>query len=169
MTDDLQSKVKIIYQYLYEKCSGHRFDNFKYLKNDQTIIDRFIKRLNYSIGDDWIWEYFCYQFNRYVDLNTRIGKGKIPVSWVMGSKAIEKYKNVTEEELFYVNDFKVRFNLKNPVLETVKLSYNGNYKDNERKRFKNVERQFIHCKENNLFDELNKICFSCKNKKYCEL
>lgn len=162
-------QVKEIYQYLYEICSGHRFDNFRYSKNDQTIIDRFVAKLNYSIGEDWLWEYFCYQFNRYVDLNTRIGKGKIPVSWVMGQKAIEKYKNVSEEELFYVNEFKIRFDIKNPISKKELIIRDNNYKDMERKRFKNAERQFIHCKENDLFDKLNKICFNCKNKKYCEL
>ena len=163
----VEEQIKTIYQYLYEVSSGNRFDNFKYSQRDQTLIDKFVKRLNYSIGEDWLWEYFCYQFNRYVDLKTRLGQGKVPLSWVIGDKAWMKYKEASEEELYYVNEFKIRFEVKNPVLDKELLVRGNSYKEHERNRFKNVERQFIHCKENSLFDKLSRTCFNCKNKKYC--
>lgn len=163
----MEEKLKQIYQYLYETCSGGRFDNFKYSQKDQTLIDKFIKRLNYSIGENWLWDYFCYQFNRYIDLKTRLGTGRIPLSWVVGDKAWNKWQEASEEELFYVNDFKTRFNLKNPVFERVFLLRDNSYKERERNRFKNDERRLVHCKENSLFDRLSKTCFKCKNKVYC--
>lgn len=164
----MENKVKTIYQYLYEKAVGKQFSNFRYSERDQTMIDKFVSKLNYSIGDDWLWNYFCYQFQRYVDLKTRLGKGIVPLSWVIGEKALKRYREATEEELFYINEFKIRYNVKSPLFEPETVKFSDNYRNNERKRFTDLNRRLIHCRENELFDSKNKVCFSCKNKEYCK-
>lgn len=161
-------QTKQLYQYLYEVCSGTQIDNFRFSKRDEKMIENFVAKLTYSVGEDWLWNYFCYQFSRYVDLKTRMGKGKVMLNWTIGDKALRKYREATDEEKYWGEEFKNRYNVKNPLLKPLSISINKDYKERERNRFKDEFRRLIHCKENELFDKRSKTCFMCKNKKECD-
>jgi len=165
----MKEKVITLYEYLYGISSGNQ--NFEYhpTERETKIIDNFIEKLTPSHGEEWLFDFLCYQFSRYIDQNTRYGKGKIMIGWVLGDKAIQKFKEASEEERYYGEQFKVNFNVQNPIkqpIETVEIS--KDYKNRERSRFYGTERGLIHCNENSLYEELNKFCMTCKFKGYCK-
>lgn len=161
-------KVKQVYEYLYSASSGNRNFTFKPKERDLKMIENFVKTLNPSHGDDWLFNFMCFQFSRYYDLNTRFGKGRIMLGWVIGEKALKKYSNAPNEEKYWGEEFKVKLELKNPLNKPVSCKPNKSYLDRERKRFEVPERQLIHCQEMNLFDSKNKVCMFCKNKELCK-
>lgn len=161
-------KVKILYEYLYGVTSGNRNFEFKPREREQKMIENFVKQLTPSHGDDWLYNYMTFQFSRYAEQHTRFGKGKVMLGWVTGQKAFKKYKEAPDEEKYWGEVFRTRFSLQNPLLETLSIQISRSYKDRERIRFQDSERQFIHCNENNLFDNRSKECMFCKNKELCK-
>jgi hypothetical protein len=170
MTDSFQliEKTKQVYELLYEACSGIHTNYVRYNSMEDKMIENFVQKLNYSVGDDWLWNYFCFQFSRYTDQKTRM-KGRIMVSWVVGPAAFKKYKEAPDEQKYWGKEFQQRLEVKNPLLEPISLPEAKEYKERERNRFKEELRRLLHCKENELFDKKSKTCYLCKNKKECEL
>jgi len=162
-------KVKQVYEYLYSATSGNRNFEFKPKERELKIIENFVKNLGLSHGDDWLFDFMCFQFSRYVDLKTRFGKGRIMLGWVIGDKAFKKYISAPNEEKYWGEAFKTRFELRNPLNKALSCPQGKSHKDRERARFKDLERQLIHCYENGLFSYKNKICMFCKNKELCRV
>lgn len=160
-------KVKIMFEYISGVATGNHNFEFNPRDNELKMIENFTIRLTPSHGDEWIFNYMCFQFSRYIDLKTRFGKGKIMIGWVIGQKAFNKYKEAPDEEKYWGEVFKTRFNLRNPLNKPLFIEVGKSYKNRERKRFNVSERQFLHCEEMNLFDEKSKICMFCKNKELC--
>jgi hypothetical protein len=162
----MKEKVKVVYEYLFKKISGGKSSKFRYSEREEVMIDNFCSRLTMSHGDDWIWNYMCYQFCRYDELDTKVGKGKVMLGWVVGKKAFDKYLNASEEEKFYGEEIKRKYDLRNPIkilgtLDTLE------YKERERKRFYGTERGLVHCVENELYSKISRLCMFCKFNKYC--
>lgn len=166
--DERLEKSKLIYEYLYGVCSGVVYGNFWFMPNEEKMFDNFVKKLNYSIGDDWLWNFFCFQFNHYVDMKTFNGRGKVMVGWVIGDKALQRFRNATEQEMYFTEVFRNRFKVKNPLKVVETLTPDKEYLERERNRFKDSVRQLIHCKEHNLYDSKSKTCFMCINKNDCK-
>lgn len=164
-------KIKLLYEHLYQISTGNPNFEFKPKERESKIIENFAARLTPSHGEDWLFTYFCFQFGKYANLKTRFGKGQVRVGWVLGPKAYDKYQSASDEEKYWGSNFRDRFNIRNPLLEGVSSEIKRevkDYKDRERNRFKSqIERQFLHCMELELFDEKNVICKFCKNKKEC--
>jgi len=163
----VKQQVRQLYEYFYQLSTGNQNFEFKPKENERKMIDNFIAKLTPSHGEDWLFHYMCYQFSRYCDQKTRFGKGIVFVGWIFGPAALERYKNATDEEKYWGEQFKERFLAKNPLIKPLSIKIDISYKNRERTRFKQLERQFLHCSEMNLFEERNKICMFCKSKELC--
>jgi len=161
----MREKVVKLYEYFYQIFSNYRDFEFRPTDRQKKTIDNFLLLLTPSHGEEWLFDYFCFQFGRYYTMNTRFGKGKIMLNWVIGKKSLDYYKNASDEEKYYGREVKRKFSLKNPLIEvhTTKLTH----LDIERKRFYNTDLGLLHCRELDLYEEKNKYCIMCKNKNYC--
>ena len=161
----MKDKVISVYSYLLKKTMGQVHP--KFTKNQEKMLDKFLSGLTQSHGDDWLWNYMCYQFSRYEEVDKETLKDRSVLGWVIGPKAIERYKNLTKQHQYYVDDFIVRHELKNFLKEKREALDASDHYQRERKRFYGTERGLVHCKENDLYDKDATQCKFCKFKAYC--
>lgn len=148
---------------MFVEVSGRRNYEFVPKRQQITMINSFIKKKEKQIGDNWLFEFFLFQFNRYHSKKTRFGEGIVQLSWVIGNKAIQNWKNKKDEELFYVDEFRQKYGLKNILLPKIELRLSSNYLDIKRK-----SGNLIQCIDLELFDSKNVICRLCTNKEICK-
>ena len=163
----MQNKVIQLYEHFFQVSTNNQNFEFRPKERERKMIDTFVSKLTPSHGEDWLFGYFCYQFSRYIDLKTRFGKGVVMLGWIIGDKALKKYRDASDEEKYWGDQFKTRFNIHNPLIEKQPIEYKE-YKDKERRRFYNSVRGLLHCKENDLYNDKNRHCIFCKNLKDCK-
>lgn len=161
----MRDKVILVYSYLLKKTMSQAHP--KFTTNQEKMIDKFLSNLTPSHGDDWLWNYMCFQFSRYEETDKEALKDKSMIGWVLGPKAIERYKNLTKQHQYYLDDYIVRFELRNPLKEKREALDISDHNQRERKRFYGTERGLVHCKENDLYDGSTVQCKFCKYKAYC--
>lgn len=153
-------KVSIMYEYFFCEVSGRKNFSFNPKATQKKMVENFIKSRKDEIGDEWLYEYFLFQFSRYYDKNTRFGKGVVQLGWVIGKKAIQEWLKKSPEQLYYVNQFRRKYTLKSPLKKEIKYSINEDYLNTVRKRG-----NLIHCLENEAYSKMNKYCMKCKKCK----
>jgi hypothetical protein len=82
---------------------------------------------------------------------------RIYVNWIFGKKALKRWNERTEEQIYYANRFKLILGIQKKL---EKLS-SVEYMNQERNRFNNNSRQLIHCNELSLFDDKSAVCINC--------
>jgi hypothetical protein len=165
----MKDKVIQLYEHFFQITSNNPNFEFRPKIRDKKMIETFVSKLNVSQGPDWLFNYFCYQFQRYADKKTRFGKGIVMLGWVIGDKALKRYSEASDEEKYYGEKFRLDHNISNPLTIRTPVDTRS-YRQREKKRFYNQVRGLIHCKENDLkYDQKDKLCMFCKNKKECEI
>lgn len=155
-------KICKIYNYFYCEVSGFKNYTFKPNEQQRKMISNFIKKKSSQIGDEWLFDYFVFQFNRYYDKKTRFGVGVVQLGWVLGDKALQRWAERIDGEVFHADNFRANYNLKNPLIEPLKLILSEDYFDSIRKRD-----HFLECLTLDLYKEKNMICRFCKHKSLC--
>lgn len=161
----MKRKVKKLYTEFFNKTSEVKTE-INFSEKDEKMIDNFVKSLPEYVDEDWLFDFLLFGFGRYADKTTHCGKGNVQLNWVIGKKALEAYKNKTEQQLYYTAKFKIEKGISKRIKKQTPLS--DEYLNRERSRFLNTEMGFFHCKENMLTYETNKVCLRCKFKKMCK-
>jgi hypothetical protein len=156
------------YQELYRKTSKNTVFVFKPEQKQRTAIENFLKLVPSTADEEWIREFLIFQFSRYADQDTRLGKGRIQLNWVIGKKALEKWNSRTSGQLYHTNKFRASHKIQISKKKVEKIPANNFYLNNERRRFYGKERGLIHCAELELFEKENEVCKACKNYKICK-
>ena len=166
----MKEKTMRLYEYLYRITSSNKYFKFNPKGRDAVILNNFIEKLTESHGEDWLFNYLVYQFSRYYDLDTFVGKGKVMAGWVFGEKALKKFREASSEELFYSDKFKEEMKIKNILFESESISVEvDEYKHKERMRFHSTDAGLIHCKTmGDLYNPKHKDCMFCKFKEWCK-
>lgn len=162
-----QSFIKY-YEYFQQKISGNARFEFKPNLQQNKWIDNFLKLIPETAGENWMFDYLLFQFNKYHDRKTRFGDGVVLFSWVIGKSALESYKQRSEQEIYFMDKFKQSYNIRTMETnkESIKEEING-HKLSLRNR-----KSFISCSNSvfDLKDIFSKICCTgCKSYGYCEL
>jgi hypothetical protein len=123
--------------------------------------------LSESHGEEWLFDFMCFGFHRFVDLKTRFGKGIVKLDWVIGKKPVERFNHASREQLHHSEMFRLEYGIKNVIRQHIKLGTADDYRNRERRRFYNTERGLLHCVENQLYEPSNKNCVTCKNRSEC--
>lgn len=165
--DSRINKTITLFELFYQVVSGNREFEYRPKDRDRKMIENFIKSLSISHDSDWLYDYFAFQFQRYSTMKTRFGKGKIMLGWIIGQKSLKYYRDASDEEKYWGEQFKEIHNIKNPFKEEIQKVDFSAINDQERVRFYNTEKGLVHCTELRLFNSLNKFCKFCKNKEYC--
>jgi hypothetical protein len=123
------------------------------------------KEWNGSVGENFIGDFLIFGCLRYINQQTRFGKGIIQLNWIIGKKAIEAFKKRNLDYSYWNQQFKLKYGIRFLSKENAPLS--EEFKTRERNRFQGEER-LIHCLEFFLFNPLSKDCMTCKAKKECK-
>lgn len=163
--------LKIIenhYTYFFKKVFNKDFNfsekDLKQIESFRAILD---EEYGDSVGEEWLFDYLLFQFSKYFDAQTKLKT--IQVSWILSKKALEKYRARHDESDYFSERFRQRLNINKSRLIEVQREkpLSEEYKEGERNRFEDRNRQLLHCYEANLFDEKSKTCSFCKNMDYC--
>ncbi len=155
------------FQYFYRKTFKKRYE---FTDKDENYILSFFKLLEKQyqdgIGEEWLFEYLTFQFNKYSEAET---KRNLQLHWIYGKKGLENWKNRNLDHYEYFNNiFKENYNInKRDVISQLKPTYSKEYLSKERNRFSNLQRKYLHCTELQLYEETSVDCIFCKNKNKC--
>ena len=158
--------LKLFYTYFYRKVLKIRPS---FLNKNDKVLNSFINLIQEeygdSVGEDWLFDYLIFQFNKFSSAETKM---KIQLNWVFGKKALKSWKERNKEyHKYFDNKFKDLYNLKRSDLISSNLVQISNeYKSRERNRFKDI-RKLLHCLELSLYDENSADCKFCKFKEKC--
>lgn len=157
------------YEYFYSKISGQQNYIYKLRKQERSCVESFLKQVD-GWGDESLFNYLLFAFSKYEGLDTNQGRNNIKIMWVFGTKTFNEYKNRdVERNSYYSNLMGKTYRIKKEDLieqESVKLSF-GLLNQKERRRFQDKDRQFLHCIENELYDEKSSDCIICSKRKEC--
>lgn len=159
----MKENLKTYYQYFYKKVFKKRIGlTEKNLKTIESFNKLLQKEYGESIGEDWLFEYLTYQFNKFHSAETKMN---LQMNWVYGKKALENFKNRHDESSYFNQKFRHEFNIKK-IFDKEEQALSKEYKHRERVKYRD-ERQILHCFILDLFDENSADCKFCKNKGYC--
>lgn len=165
-----------LYELFYRDFTGNSRYKFNYNKQNLSLVNKFVESLDHRYGDDWLFEYFGFQFQIRSTQETKIdfmfGKVKIMLSWIIGPKALNNYLKSSDGQKFYGRDYIRKKGIKNPRKVDQYLSFENSemkdYFNRERRRFINTDLGLVHCKDLKLsYDIKSKYCLICKHKKIC--
>ncbi len=159
------------YEYFYSKISNQQNYEFRPRKREEVCIENFLKRVESLFGEESLFNYLCFGFSKYEGLETSQGKNNIPCSWVFGQKTFGEYQERDHEKsAYWVDIMKKNYQIKKSDLikeEGPQISLRE-LDSRERKRFADdLDRQLVHCYENDLRDDSSSDCIFCKVKKKC--
>jgi len=135
------------------------------------MVENFLKIVPSGAGDEWLFDYFLFHFSRRYSQKTKFGSNVMMSGWLFGKKALEDYRNCSDNERYhYRNIFAKEHNISNNLslikidLDSVEL-----WKEIERSRFSDFSRRYIHCEELILYNKNSKTCLECLNKQICSM
>lgn len=165
----MKKSVIKYYEYFFQEISGNRGFTFNIKDSQKSLIDNFVKMIPETAGEDWLFDFFLYQFSRYYDKKTRFGTGIVMLNWVIGKKALQEYKNRTEQQLHFVNEFRVRYELKpfkevesKEIIQSLKKDRIGGLR-----KCKNIVACSMSIFElTEIFNSI--LCMGCESFNYCK-
>jgi hypothetical protein len=152
--------LKCIYNDIHLKVYGfeYHFTN----KKVERDLDIFISKLDPSLDEDFLWNYTIFQFSYYNEMKTRFNR--IYLNWIYGDKAIKRWVNKTEAQVYYADQFALKFNISKEIEPVIIKDWSSL----ERKRFsEDINRQLLHCIDNGLYTK-DDLCISCDNFITCK-
>ncbi len=170
--DDLFDNVCSYYEYFIRKVSG--YNDFEFDPNDRqcTLIINYCVAITNNdkirVGPYLLYYYFLLQFSHWDDKYTRANK-IYNIAWILGNKAIERWRNRSMEYYSYHCDtFASKYRIRRSDLYNRKNNDIFNTDITERSRYHNTEQGLVHCIENSLSYKSTKVCITCKFNRQCK-
>lgn len=161
-------KIIRVYEYLFQrKYANPNFSLYR-TKRNLRLLASFQKIIPINSGDNFIWNYSVYAFWCYEGM---LSSRRIELNWIYSEKMYQRYLNRTEEQLYYLQQYKESKGISNPLREKYSLTLSPRYKDNQRRLYWNTMMGFIHCSEFSgvLYDPSNALCKHCRYKNKCNV
>lgn len=155
------------------RCITNNQDYSIYLnEKNYKLIDNFLIKINKeyskSFGEQDLFNYLIFNFEYYTSLKTRFGKNEVKLNWLTGGKSIYRWKNRSDNWLFFNDKFIKKYNIQKIDKRGVDIEVKNFYKKLERRRFFNKEIGLLHCTELNLYDKYSRECLICNFKEICK-
>lgn len=150
----MRELIQNVFNNVYFQLNGQEYS----FKNKQVLkhLDGFIKIIPRGAYEEWLYEFTIFQFAHYDQMRTRFDR--IYVNWIYGEKALQRWNERTEAQMYFATQFKIRKGIRQDKI--VKLS-SSSLDSAERNRFEEMSRQFIHCDDNALFVKDCEDCVKC--------
>lgn len=159
--------LKSQYEYFYKKVFNEKIEikkrDVSYMKTFLNLLDEMYGLDN--LGEDFLFNYLIFQFDKYSTADTNM---KVQLNWIYGKSAIEKWQKKEENHEYFGNLFRQRFNIRNQHSCCKPEPISLVYKDREKRRFPDIQRQLLHCSELSLYDRNSDVCDECEMFEICE-
>lgn len=166
------------YQTFVRKLCKDSSYTYKGDTRDNACIDNFIKLVDKaygieSLGKVFIYDYFCFQLNYWMNLETRFGK-KIPITWFIGKKAFQRWQDNPNTDLYHAHKSAESFGINSETSDRTKEKLDvlaiKKHEEAEKIRFKDPAAQLLHCMNaTTLFNHRSPNCISCSSKAQCKI
>lgn len=183
------AQIETFYSYFYrQKYKDHKF-TFNRTKATESVCNSFLKLVDkkyslQSVGYDFLYDYFLFQFQYWHDLTLENKfSEKIVIAWIVGKKAFERWEERNQEfdwqmETYpivntYELDKKDVLTLCKPYEEPIQIQKSKSvpYDSSKRirKQFLNTQKGFATCVEfTTLFDPADVSCIKCAYRTDCK-
>lgn len=151
--------------------------NLKLVKSFVQLIDR--RYSLGSIGDEWLFTYLCFQYEYWLDLETQIKSKTLPVSWILGEKAFNRYLNFPYRDFTKARGVMSGFGIRQSTIwgnskrksQLPQGVLNGilPYEELIKQTFFDQEKGFVLCIERTtLFNPFSDTCNGCRFRSDCK-
>lgn len=154
-----------IYQSLQRDARQDKSYTFYPTDKDIKSINAFLS-IYKDCGVEFLENYLTFQFMIYADLDTRFGEGMVMLNWVIGKKAIGRWKKRKDGANYYIDQNRSTI-IKNVGKKRNKYKPSYFFKENKRRMAKKGEMYALDCMEINDFDPDNILCTACKYMEVC--
>lgn len=153
--------VKEVFNNVYFQIYGMEY----LFKNERVekLLNDFLDKVNTNIGEGWLLEFVVFQFSYYDGMKTRFDR--IYLNWIFGEKAIDRWNNRTEQQVYFADEFKKKLGIKKEF-ESINIR---DYIESEKLRFEDIYQRLIHCDELSLFIDDSDICKCCLFYQKCKI
>lgn len=173
------------YNFFYKKkYSSKKYEieqterNNKFVKSYLSLLQKHYNLLWITLGEDYLWTYFSYQFNYWDPLSIQSVNKKINLALIIGKKAFLRYEQRDKEYDFTLSSLPI-FDKYNLTKQDFRIFIFLNTKEQQEdkgdeyeyiRRIKyNTEEGLVLCMQNtNLFQESSATCFRCNFKTECK-
>jgi len=134
-------------------------------ENDNKSISNFISK--HPSGDSlWLRDFIHFSFEYYTGLDTH---NNIRPNWIFGDKSWVRWEGRRDNWHYWVEKFRKKYNIESPeiVTEGIGVDCFVQFRENEKRRFLNTDRGFLHCKEMGIRKIEEGACLECKFKTDC--
>lgn len=125
-------------------------------------LTRFLEIIPKGADDNWMREFTVFQFAYYSTLRIRFDR--VFFHWIYGKKALARWNKRSKEQIYYANKYKLKLGIRKK-LESLSAKA---YMAQERLRFTDEARRFLHCHNLALFDNDHAFCQHCAFYKSCQ-
>ena len=159
-------KVIRVFEYLYQK----KYASPGYTLNPNDVVLRSVYRFAYLAGTDsldFIWNYSVFAFCLYDRYKTT---RRITPLWIYNDNIRRKWSERTQEQMYYVQQYKERLALANPLKDRrYFVHFSPAYENKQRLLYRGIAR-YLHCYEFDgvLYDPGCDVCMKCDYKRKCE-
>lgn len=168
--------VKKYYEYFYTKISGNLSYVFRPTLSEEAMISNFLLKVGEDAGESFLFKYMCYQFHYWHDKDTRFGKGKIQLGWVIGEKAMSRWNGSKEDHWYhYSTDLSKKFGVSkndlNPVNSSKLLDVTSipRHEEADRMLYHNTKKGLIFCLDfTSMWHGGSNACNTCDNVIECK-
>jgi len=102
----LQEQLILVFEYFIAKISGYQNFEAKLHSREKVAVTNFAKFLidrygEKSIGFDFLYKYFVFQFEYWRTKKTREGEGRAQIRWIIGDKAFKRWLNKDSDYWYF--------------------------------------------------------------------
>jgi len=173
----LEDQVIGAYEIFYSRVNNFRNYIFHPTPRQRKIIGNFVKVLESeyakgSVGSDYMFKFFAFQFNYWHDKNTRFGAGKIMLEWVIGKTAVQRWKDRHEKAVYHsLRNMALMYGV-NPAIdedlsETNYLRISPGEEQEKNRQYSTDGGLLLCLLGTTLYNHRSKLCIGCKNKVNC--
>lgn len=165
------------YEYFYRKISMNPDYHFVPADRDVAHAQKFLERFQSTIGESTLFEYMSFQFYYWHDKDTRFGKGKVMLNWVIGDKAFSRWASNKSDWYSYSTELNRLYGVeRSDLIEIDKLDimrFDTNevypYEERDRGLYHNTAEGVVHCSDfTTMYHPKSKWCSSCSNVGLCK-
>ncbi len=155
------------YKYFYSKIN-RSVSSVTMTEADRKLIQSFLS--NFNGGESALFEYMVAQFYYWHDKDTRFGRGKIMLNWVIGGKAFDRWRSMAPSNRF--DQIKSEYGIsKHDLIKDnshVGIKDISSMSDVDRALFHNTDIGLIHCSDfTPMHDSSSSYCNTCINSSLC--
>lgn len=174
-TEEITVAIISYYGYFIRAIGYKNYTTKPLSANEKKVTEHFIQILQKqyslsSIGPNFLFQYFTFQFQYYSTLKMRWGKW-IMLPWIIGEKAFKRWEKKKENWWYWCEKFLQEKNVK--FDEIVHREINGvtlnQWEELEKGKYFNTDKGLVNClNHTTLYNSHSLFCMRCQFRRKCK-